>query len=294
MDELTANRQIGDMIFSPVTLGTMRFLDKGRTKDELIDLFSYLYHELGVNTHHSSYEYNSYQLYCEALLDFKRKSGVHVNHIVKLSSPGFKEKKFDKVVLRERILSELKHLATDRVEVVQWLYRSEPIDDKVRIPGLNDSIGEINAAFNDFIKEGIIGTVGTFPYSIDFGKEVSGKVDANTGWVTYLNLLERENIDNLPKGQWLIGIRPLAAGRIKEAISQLNEETYNKLVHKDEFSKDESILNIALGYCLQFPEVISNILSVNSIDQAKSLGKVLDKLTPLNDQQQAVLLEVLE
>lgn len=71
--QLIAPRKIGSDWFGPVALGTMRFADRGTSRDELVKLFSYLYHEAGVNVHHSSYEYNSYELYCDALAHFKKK-----------------------------------------------------------------------------------------------------------------------------------------------------------------------------------------------------------------------------
>jgi len=70
-------RNVDGMVVSPLALGTMRFADKGQSKDELIKLFEYLYHELGINIHHSSYEYNSYPLYCDAVTQFKKKVALH-------------------------------------------------------------------------------------------------------------------------------------------------------------------------------------------------------------------------
>jgi aryl-alcohol dehydrogenase-like predicted oxidoreductase len=72
--KLTANRKIGAIDISPIALGTMRFADKQTTKEEIADLLSFLYHETGINVHHSSVEYASYPLYCEALKDFKKKA----------------------------------------------------------------------------------------------------------------------------------------------------------------------------------------------------------------------------
>ena len=72
--KLTDHRKINNKAISPVSLGTMRFADKGTTKKELVELFSLLYHEGGINAHHSSYEYSSYPLYCEAIASFKKKA----------------------------------------------------------------------------------------------------------------------------------------------------------------------------------------------------------------------------
>ena len=54
MDEqLTAPRNINGVSLGPLALETMRFADRGLTKEELINLFSYLYNELGVNADHN-------------------------------------------------------------------------------------------------------------------------------------------------------------------------------------------------------------------------------------------------
>ncbi len=72
--QLKTARSIDGASVGPVALGTMRFADRNRSKQELVDLFSYLYQEVGVNVHHSSYEYSSYHLYCDALKLFKKKA----------------------------------------------------------------------------------------------------------------------------------------------------------------------------------------------------------------------------
>ena len=59
---------------SSIALGTMRFADKGTTKKELIKMFDFLYYEEGINIHHSSSEYSSYPLYCDAVTSFKKKA----------------------------------------------------------------------------------------------------------------------------------------------------------------------------------------------------------------------------
>jgi hypothetical protein len=71
--KLTANRIINNCSISPIALGTMRFKDKGATKEDLVNLFSLLYNEGGINVHHSSYEYSSYELYCDSIKSFKKK-----------------------------------------------------------------------------------------------------------------------------------------------------------------------------------------------------------------------------
>jgi hypothetical protein len=73
MEQVKQHRFIGNMDFSPIALGTMRFAEKNCTEDDLLQLFNYLYYEIGINVHHSSYEYSSYPLYCNAVKKFKKK-----------------------------------------------------------------------------------------------------------------------------------------------------------------------------------------------------------------------------
>jgi aryl-alcohol dehydrogenase-like predicted oxidoreductase len=258
--KLVKNTIADGISLSSIALGTMRFRDKGLEKEELVDMMKYLYHELGVNTHHSSYEYNSYELYCQALTEFKKDSGVQLHHICKLSSPDFWEENFSKLSLKEKIHNELKSLKTERISVLQWLFRTEPINDEKRIPALHRSLHEIDEAFTEFIKEGIVGVVGTFPYSIAFGEEVSEYVTTNTGWISYHNFAEREYLDNLPSNQWMIGIRPLAAG---------------KVVNSPQGEGGSQSVREALAFCFSDTRVKSNIMSINSMARAQQLQRII-------------------
>ena len=81
--KLTDLRIIHNQAISPLALGTMRFADKGTSKEEMVALFSLLYNEGGINVHHSSHEYASYPLYCEAVAAFKKKVVLALSTFVK-------------------------------------------------------------------------------------------------------------------------------------------------------------------------------------------------------------------
>lgn len=87
--QLIAPRHIGEIEVGPIALGTMRFADRGTSKEELANMFSFLYHEIGVNVHHSSYEYSSYSLYCDALALSKKKvaslQSIYVSYLLRTS-----------------------------------------------------------------------------------------------------------------------------------------------------------------------------------------------------------------
>jgi predicted oxidoreductase len=281
MDKLIVRRKINDIDVSLISLGTMRFYDKGLTKDDLVALLEYSYHELGINTHHSSYEYNSYDLYCKALAYFKKNKNLELHHICKLSSPDFKDKKFSKAQLKNSILSELKNLNADRISILQWLYRTEPIDDAVRIPALQESLAEIEDAFKEFIDEGIVGTVGLFPYTIEFGEEVAKNISSNTGWISYYNFMERGYIDNLPSNQWMIGLRPLAAGKIFDSGSDQFSSIGEIAAEADLSAEEEKVMN-ALVYCFSDFRVKSNVISINSLIRAKQLKRIFGTIHMAN------------
>jgi hypothetical protein len=176
------------------------------------------------------------------------------------------------------------------MDVLQWLFRSEPLEDAIRLPKLREQSEEIDHCFRELIRKGLIGCVGTFPYSVPFGKEVSSGISSNTGWISYHNILETENSKNLPRGQWMIGLRPLAAGKVFEVLNYREDDLLNSLIPGTDLSRREKQIGLALSYCCGFEEVKTNVLSINSMEQAKELKKIIDKMPPVS-KEQLVLLE---
>jgi aryl-alcohol dehydrogenase-like predicted oxidoreductase len=179
-------------------------------------------------------------------------------------------------------------LKIERVDILQWLYRSEPIEDESRIKGLQDLSAEIDHTFTRLIDEGLVGSVGTFPYSVSFGEAASKNLKSVTGWITYFNLLERENLINLPDHAWLIGIRPLAAGKIFDSFHKLSDKELNMLAAADALTRKEKVMQLCLAYCLMQQQVKTNILSVNALEQAKSLQLVLKDILPVDAERLAL------
>lgn len=270
----------------------MRFLEKGCTVTDLVNLFSFLSNEMGIDVHHSSYEYTSYPLYCEVLAKYK-KTGATVRHICKLSAPDFKEKKFSKKTLDQKIENELKNLQTDRIEVLQWLYRTEPINDAVRLPQLEEQRHEIDHAFSDYIKSGIVGSVGTFPYSINFAKVVVEQIPSVSGWIDYCNILEQENVQQLPADKWMIGLRPLAAGKVFNSLS-VNGNDFDNFVGDSKFNKSDVIMLLSLSYCFGQENVLTNVLSINNLNQAKKISNIVTYLSSKDSGQQVQAFQYLK
>ncbi len=237
---------------SEITLGTMRFLEKSLTPNEVTDIIDSCF-DNGIDTHHSSSEYESYNLYTEGLA--KSKNAQKIKHIAKLAAPHFDESTFSSERLTTAVDNYLRTLKKDRIEVLQWLVRSSPINDIERLKIINENTNEINEVLGKLKQEGKIETVYSFPYSVVFAEEILKKISEVDGIISYLNLLELDYVDIARKNKF-ISIRPLAAGKI--------------------LNKTHSIgLKKALDFPLSFKNSLSTVISLNSKANVETLIKAL-------------------
>lgn len=231
----------------------MRFHDKQLTVNQVVNIINEG-HEIGIHTHHSSFEYSSYELYSKALE--KSGKGKHVKHIVKLSSPHFEDDAFSAKILEERVDKQLKTLQTDCIDVLQWLVRSKPINDADRLQTLVDQQEEITSSIEDLKKKGKIKTSFSFPYSVNFAKKVL-ELNQVDGLVTYLNKGEleyQEFADSVP----FIAIRPLFAGKLIENATDIDAEIIS-----------------SLQFVENHKTVLSTIVGINSTKQLQTYKKYL-------------------
>lgn len=229
---------------SNTTLGTMRFYDKKLSVKEVLSIIENSF-DIGINTHHSSIEYNSYNLYTKALNFSTHKN--QIKHIVKLAAPHFEENSFSSKSLESKIDADLKNLQIEQIDVLQWLLRSKPINDKKRLNILTQQRDEIEYCLANMKRKGKIKSVFSFPYSVPFSKEAL-KLKEIDGIISYLNLQEieyREYANKIP----FIAIRPFFAGAL------INTENKCQKIEQ----------------CLQFVNahktVLTKIVSINSIEQ---------------------------
>lgn len=234
-----------------ISLGTMRFVDKDLKEKEVLDLIERSY-DMGINVHHSSYEYNSYELYVKTLKKVSCRSKI--KHISKISSPHFDEDKFSFNTLEKRVDEQLKKMDIERIDILQWLVRSQPISDIKRIKILIEQLEEINNAIDILKRKGKISLAFSFPYSKRFAEEII-KLNVVDGIISYLNKEETE-YSELAKGIPFIGIRPLFGG------SLLKE------------NKESSILD-CFKYIEEHECVLTSVVSINSLDQLKVYEKII-------------------
>ena len=231
----------------------MRFADKGLTQTQVTKLLEELW-EVGVTSHHSSLEYNSYPLYTAAL----KKSSVagKIKHITKLSSPHFEDDEFSAVILEKRVDAELKTLQIECIDVLQWLVRSKPINDADRLQTLVDKKEEIKETFKQLKQKGKIKSVFSFPYSVPFAKEVI-KISQVDGIMSYLNK-EELAYTSFAEEEPFIAIRPFFAGKILKGMENIDQ------VIKDQLKFVEAHKN-----------VYTTVVGINSLEQVKTYKNYL-------------------
>lgn len=233
---------------SNVTLGTMRFYDKSLNVHEVTNIIENCY-DIGIDTHHSSREYNSYNLYLRALKSSSCKK--HIKHIVKLSSPHFEDPlSFSPKNLEARVDAELKNLNIEQIDVLQWLVRSKPINDKDRLGIIFQQAADIEECMANLKQNGKIKSVFSFPYSVTFAKEVQ-KLKQIDGIISYLNLQELD-YSEFANTSPFIAIRPFFRGELLAGNNKANK------------------IRDCLQYIDLHKKVLTKIISINSIGQLGS------------------------
>ncbi|MDT0607841.1 aldo/keto reductase [Croceitalea rosinachiae] len=240
---------------SAVSLGTMRFHDKSLTTNQVVRLIENSY-DIGITTHHSSFEYSSYELYTKALKSVRHRTDI--KHIVKLSSPHFEDDGFSTEILVERVENQLRALNIEQIDVLQWLVRSKPINDKDRLAILENQKIEIKACLSKLKQQGKVKSIFSFPYSPVFAKAAT-KLEEVDGIISYLNSEELE-YTHYAKEFPFIAIRPFFAG---------------KLIQGDGINRDKKIRK-CLDFVRGHDAVLTQIVGINSLKQ-------LDVFSAYND-----------
>ena len=234
--------RIGDASLSRICLGTMR-LDRvgdaaaagqliGRARD------------LGISSLHCSSEYETFPLFREALAAAGTKAG---SVVAKVATPHFGEDSFSGGRFRDKVEAYLSALRIERLDVVQWLLRSDLKQEERRLRILDDAEQEIAATVEALKREGKIGALVSFPYTASLADRVIDRPWCD-GLAVYVNPLERELDAQIIRageaGKRIIAIRPYAAGRL--------------------FSETSLGVDDALAHVFGFDGVASTVVSVSS------------------------------
>jgi len=229
---------------SPITLGTMRFQDKGLAVQEVKNLLAHAY-DRGVSSIHVSSEYSSYDLVKSACQASKHQL------MAKLAAPHFNEETFSKRSLFDRVDSILRDFSTECIDVAQWMWRMNPLDDDNRIQKTEACLAEMKQAFDELKAAGKVRDFSCFPYSARYMHFIrdSGLMTSQTN---YLNFWE----DDLYAGgitPGSIALRPLAVARFRDSDHSLSD---------------------CLHYVLSHPNIDSAVISMHAHDQIDEISEI--------------------
>ena len=248
---------------SEITYGTMRLtegIDGASAADYLC-----LLHDHGIDTHHSSHEYDSHERYLEALRR-ARSTGRTFQHIVKLSEPSFDHERFDGDRLTKRLDAELTTLGVDEITSLQWLYRTpDSQNTEARVVGLRDQQDEIRSWIETQLRSGKVGNVSVFPYSVGFARAAL-EVGLSTTLATYLNLVELDYVSLLDEVDGFIAIRPLAGGRLVSPGDGAGSEGLSLASSRylAGCRTGAERVGMAVRFSLLHPAVATSVISINS------------------------------
>ena len=266
---------------SPVTLGTMRFSPErvGQAQGGLA-LLQHL-DEHGINTYHTSQEYDTHSFFCDVFRQFKKSRPlVDTTHIVKLAAPHFEETDFSAKNLEKGIDSQLKARGIEQIDIVQWLFRQKNNVDMIRIPKLLETVQDISNVFAKLIKSGKVRAFSCFPYSLAFAKIVNQHLLVD-GFMDYLNIAERQWAvliqDDTMNKCGFIAIRPLFAGKI---IPWMKENLNALPSFLGENDNQDASIDWALSYPLLHPKTSSIVVSISNESQARAAIKASNQSNP--------------
>lgn len=169
--------------------------------------------ERGVNFIHSSYEYGVRWLMHEVLRTHPKRAELH--HVIKVPVPDWDDDRFDAEKFETRIDEALRDLCTDRIALVQWMWRVRPDDEAHRLPRLAAAVDDAKATFERLRDKGKVGHLGCFPYYPESAAAAFADPTMRV-LIAYFNPLELEMlplIERLRKdGRGFLAIRPLLQG----------------------------------------------------------------------------------
>ena len=263
---------------SQVTFGSMRLpVNSGvePTARFLAELF-----DRGVDTHHSSMEYDTYSSYARAVHRL-RSSGRRPKHIVKVAEPSFDNDRFDAKRFVSRIDDELRALDTDVLHNVQWLVRTaDPGGD-----GAHDALRRALEMMPDLsdrlVSSGKVHSISAFPYTSAAAALLvdSGAVNALCAYLNLVEHLECSQLEAVPA----IALRPLSGGALSSKnphwLSTSGKATLRPIVEAMPGSPADASLACA-GWPLLHPNVATIVLSVADDNRVGPTLKALGGIEP--------------
>lgn len=169
--------------------------------------------ERGINFIHSSYEYGVRWMMHDVLKDHPARHDLL--HVIKAPVPDWDDSDFDANKLEHRIDEALKELCTERIALVQWMWRCRPNDEVNRLVLLEEVHDRVVATFERLRERGKVGHLACFPYFPESAAAAMAR-PAQEALIAYYNPLELEMspvIERLAaEERGFLAIRPLFEG----------------------------------------------------------------------------------
>ncbi len=200
--------------------GTMRLLAHTQEPAFWVNFFRDL-HQRGIDTLHSSLEYDSFPLLCDVLRRL-REDGVTFRHMVKLAEPSFAENHFSPDRLLAKLQAYQHLLGSDTIHHIQWMWRSDLQHETRRLAAFQQQHTDLHTAFAQLKTTGQAAKITCFPYTPGFA-DAALAIPSLDGLTVYWNPQEQ---DYLPQMQACVQqhkqvytLRPFGAGQLHGSTS---------------------------------------------------------------------------
>ena len=176
--------------------------------------------ERGINFFHSSYEYGVRWLMHDVLKDHPARHDLL--HVIKAPVPDWDDLDFDADKLERLIDDALKELCTDRIALVQWMWRCRPNDEAHRLFRLEEIHDRVVTACERLRDKGKVGHLACFPYFPESAAAAMAH-PAQEALIAYYNPLEMEMSPVIEKlateERGFLAIRPFYEGVLTDRFA---------------------------------------------------------------------------
>lgn len=249
----------------------------------------------GINFIHSSDGYGTWWMLGRVLKDHPKRSGLH--HVIKHPGPNTADKGiFDPGVFERQVEDALAALYAERIDILQWIWRSDPLTDELRLPMLANVLDDVMAAFERLRDQGKVGYIMPFPYTVPCGQACLDTKRFD-GLIAYFNACETEMYPLFSQLQAqdrsFLAIRPLYAGVLTEERRRTlpADDRLAAPGHAEQLARRGrliarcgdriglSLTDFSIRFALASPVVGSVIVGLNTVEQVDGLIAAADGAT---------------
>lgn len=250
----------------------------------------------GVNLIHSSYEYGVRWLMHDVLKDHPLRHDLH--HVIKVPVPDWDDNGFDPAKFEAQIDEALTDLCTDRIALMQWMWRCRPHEEAARLPLLARIAEDVEQTFDRLRDKGKVAHLGCFPY---FPQSAAAAMASprQSVLIAYYNALELEMspvIDDLAQdGRGFLAIRPLFEGVLTDRYTTQADLPDGHRLKKERYAQafarrnaiaaaipaaQDSMTAFAIRFPLMSANCASVIVGLNTEDQVHQICDLTQNVAP--------------